>query len=312
MCAIAFKPLHSTLVMLAILGLVGADARPAHAAGTTGSACTTANQESIKLRTAHKLRQARDRAQDCAAATCSATVRAACKKRVAELTPGIPTVIFAVKDSAGSAVTDVRVSMDGDSIADHLDGTGISVDAGQHTFTFEASGHPSLDQPLLIMQGKKDRRETITLADPPPPPPPEVVASDATASSDASKGGGSGGLVRPLAFGLGGVGVASVIVGGVTGGLALSKWNSSTSECGSPTQCPNHAQSVSDHNGASSLATVSTITFVAGGVSLAAATLLFFLSPSRSEANATPGATSWRVSPSVGPGGGGMTVEGAF
>jgi hypothetical protein len=240
-------------------------------------------------------------------------VRAACKKRVTELTAVIPTVVFLVKDSTGRDQTEVQVSMDGETLADHLDGSPLAVDSGQHHFTFEVAGQPSFDQSFLIDQGNRGRRESITLPAPPPPaPPPEAAVATSETTPGAAAGGSSHGPWRPVAFGVGGVGVAGLIVGGGTGGLAVSKWNASQSECASAAQCPQHSQSVSDHNSASGLATVSTIAFVAGGVAVAGAALLFFMAPGKAEANTTPGATSVRVIPSVGPGGGSLTVRGVF
>jgi hypothetical protein len=137
-----------------------------------------------------------------------------------------------------------------------------------------------------------------------------AVASKPEATPDADKGGSSHGPLRTIAWVTGGVGVACLIAGGVTGGMAISKWNASQSEC-STTQCPSHAQAVSDHDSASSLATVSTVLFVAGGAALATGTLLFFLSPSRGDEKGTEAAT-WRARPTVGPHGAGLSLEGVF
>jgi hypothetical protein len=310
--------LRPVLRALGLVGLVGVFAGPASAAPTTKGAttnaapkttaaeCTAANQSSTKLQVDKKLRQALAQAVICSAASCSAKVRAACKKRAASLNLAIPTIVFAVKDSTGHDVTDVRVSVDGDSLADHIDATALSVDPGQHTFTFDTGGQPSFDQSFLITEAQKDRHETITLPAPPPPPPPPVVAA-----TDSGTSGSSGGTMKLLAYGLGGVGLASIVVGGVMGGLAISKWHDSESECGSPTQCPNHTQSVSDHNTASTFATVSTITLIAGGVALATGVTLFFVAPKKTEGGAPQG-TSLRVDPLLGPGVEGLKLEGLF
>jgi|HubBroStandDraft_4_1064222.scaffolds.fasta_scaffold15428_2 hypothetical protein len=296
-------------VAVAVVGLVGIATRTANAAPTTGASCTLASDQSIKLRTDKKLRAARDQAQVCAAASCSAKVRKACQKRVADLATAIPTVVFLVKDSKGHGVSAVNVSLDGDSLADHLDGTALSVDPGQHTFTFETAGMPPYDQSFLIIEGQKDRHETITLpapapASPPPPPVAPVVGTADGATTHSSP-------MTPVAFGLGGVGLATLIVGAVTGALADSKWHDSESECGTATQCPNHAQSVNDHNTASSLATVSTVTLIAGGAALAAGVTLFFAAPKATDEKPSQG-LSLRVDPLLGPGVEGFRLEGHF
>jgi len=300
----------SAFVAVAVVGLVGAVTRTANATPTTGASCTLASDQSIKLRTYKKLRAARDEAQVCAAARCSAKVRKACQKRVADLATAIPTIVFVVKDSAGHGVSDVNVSLDGDSLADHLDGTALSVDPGQHTFTFATAGRPPYDQSFLIIEGQKDRHETITLpatapASPPPPPATAPVVGTADEATTHSS------PMKAVAFVLGGVGLATVIVGAVTAVVADSKWHDSESECASTTQCPNHAQSVNDHNTASSLAAVSTVTLIAGGAALAAGVTLFFVAPKATDEKPAQG-LSLRVDPLLGPGVEGFELEGHF
>jgi hypothetical protein len=297
-------------VAVALVGLAGIATPTANAAPTTGASCTLASDQSIKLRTDKKLRAARDQAQVCAAATCSAKVRKACQKRASDLATAIPTIVFLVKDSAGHGVSDVKVSLDGDSLADHIDGTGLSVDPGQHTFTFETAAIPPYDQSFLIIEGQKDRHETITLPAPAPaPPPPPRVAAPVAGKDDEATTRGS--PMKPVAFALGGVGLATLIVGGVTAALAHSKWHDSESECGTPTQCPNHSQSVTDHNTALSLAAVSTVTLIAGGAALAAGVTLFFVAPKASDEKPEQG-LSLRVDPLLGPGVEGFKLEGHF
>jgi hypothetical protein len=297
------------LATAALSFVLGSVAPQAIAAPTAVSQCSAANQQSIKLRTSHKLIEARDKAALCSATTCSAAVRAACKKRAAALDAAIPTIIFLAKDKAGHDLTDVHVSIDGTSLADRLDGTALSIDPGQHTFTFEVTGQTPVEQSFLINEGEKDRRETITLSVAPPPPPVPLVVATATAA-----GADSTSPHRPLRTAglvLGGVGLAGLVAGGVTGGLAISKWHSSESECASPTQCSDHTQSVSDHNAASSLATVSTVAFIVGGVALATGVTLFFVAPRRG-VEGTSMTTSLEIDPIVGPGGGGMALKGVF
>ena len=53
--------------------------------------------------------------------------------------------------------------MDGEPLADRLEGTAVSVDPGEHTFTFEAPGYAVATKRLMILEGQKDRREAVTL-----------------------------------------------------------------------------------------------------------------------------------------------------
>jgi hypothetical protein len=297
----------SPAVIFALLGLTASHAA---AGNPTAADCKAAASASTKAAAAHKLREAHDQASVCAAASCSAQTRAACKRRVANLTKAIPTIVFAVTDSSGHDLTDVKVTMDGESLTDHLDGTALSVDPGQHTFAFESAGQPSLEQSFLIVEGQKNRRESLAFPAPPPPPPPPVAAV-AEKPAEASTGRRP---LRTLGLVIGGVGVTGLVVGGVTGGIALAKSNASQNDCASASNCPNHAAAVSDHSAAQTLSTVSTITFIVGGAALAGGVSLYLLAPRERVSGGEGGSqgVSLRLDPILGPAGGGLKLEGAF
>src|ERR1700689_444080 len=111
---------RAALTTLALLTLVGPPTRSASAANPTMSECLLANENAIKLRREHKLRQARDQALVCASSSCPGEVRDTCQARVRELSTAIPTVVFLAKDSAGQDVVAVRVSMDEEAVGDRL------------------------------------------------------------------------------------------------------------------------------------------------------------------------------------------------
>jgi hypothetical protein len=306
--------LRAAFILAGLVAMAGLVDRPASAAPAAPSPCSAANQKSIKFRANHKLRQARDQAMVCAATTCSAPIRTSCKKRAAALSTAIPTIVFMAKDNAGHDLTDVKVTMDGEALADRLDGTALSVDPGQHTFTFQIEGQSPSDQSFLIVEGQKDRREPITLTVVPPPPPvAEVAAPPVEPGADAGTTGGSRGRgpLKTAAFVLVGVGAASLVAGGVTGGLAIAKWHSAESACESATQCTNHAQAVSDHGTASTFATVSTATLIAGGLALATGVTFLVVAPRREGSSAPQGALL-ELDPMLGYGLGGMALKGAF
>ena len=107
---------------------------------------------------------------------------------------------------------------------------------------------------------------------------------------------------------LGAVGVVGVGVGAITGAAASSRWSKAQSECSSSTcGSTNYADAVSDQKGAQSAATLSTLGFVAGGALLAAGVVVFITAPKGEGAS-----TGLRVTPTLGPGGGAMTLRGAF
>ena len=137
--------LSSQLLIIAALASAAVAARPARAADPTTADCLAATESSLALRNEHKLREARAQLLICSAASCPADMRDECTRRVGEVNAAIPTIVFAVKDAAGNDLVAVRVTMDGQPIAERLEGTALSIDPGAHTFTFETTGqaqHP--------------------------------------------------------------------------------------------------------------------------------------------------------------------------
>ncbi len=306
----------------------GRRAPGARAADPTTADCLSASEASLKLRSAHKLREARAQLLVCAAQTCPTDVRNECASRVSELNAAIPTVVFEAKDSAGNDLTDVKVAMDAQPLVDRLDGASISLDPGPHTFTFTASAQRPVEKMFVIQEGEKDRHvrvvigaaEQAAVSSPPaatpssasPGAPPPVSAPPALVSSPAAApdvGGSSWSTQKTIGLVVGGVGVVGAVVGTVFGLVASHDWSQAQSECASPTSCPNHAASVSDHDATVTAGTVSTVAFIAGGAAIAAGAVLFFTAPHDAEQRP---AVSVHIAPAWSPGHGGVLMEGAF
>src|SRR5580704_10844756 len=91
----------SLLLALPLALLTLTPARAARAADPTVPECLTASEASLKLRSEHKLRQARAQVLVCAASTCPAEVREDCTRRMDQLIAAAPTIVFEAKDGAG-------------------------------------------------------------------------------------------------------------------------------------------------------------------------------------------------------------------
>jgi len=266
-------------------------------------ACIAASESSLSLRKAGKLIDARKALATCAAPACPDPVKSSCMQRLADADRAVPSLVFQVKDTGGNDVPGVRISMDGQPLAERGVGTAFALDPGEHAFTFEAEGQPIARKTFVVVEGVKGRSELVVLGTPAPAP----AAPAAPTAPVPASGSGSGGAQRTIGLVVGGVGIAGLAVGTVAGLLASTKWNTAQSECG-PSVCPQPSQAQADQKGASSLATVSTVGFVAGGVVLAAGALLWFTAPS---GDATP-SSAWAIAPSATPGGGGILVRGGF
>jgi hypothetical protein len=303
---------------LALLAVMSSSARSAHAADPSMSECLAANESAINLRGNHKLRQARDQALMCSASSCPGRVRAACQKRVAELTAAIPTIVLLAKDGAGHDVVAVRVSMDGEPIAERLDGTAIPIDPGEHKFTFQVAGQPPMAQSFVIGEGEKDRRESITVGPVVPSTIPTLISAPiAPARAEAAAPSGAAGSGQRIAgIVVGAVGVVGLGLGGVFGAMAASDWSSAKAACAPPmpASCQTSPKSpgFQEEGSASSKATASTVTFIAGGVLAAGGLVLFLSAPKPASSETAARAPAVEFVPEGGPAGAGFMIRGTF
>ena len=110
----------------------------------------------------------------------------------------------------GKPTADVTVTIDGQKLTEHVDGT-IELDPGTHKATFAVAGQPAHEEDLVLKAGEKDRLVEMSFA--PPPAPEPVVPPPATPASAAPDEHRSNGK-RTAGFVVGGVGLAA-LAGGV-------------------------------------------------------------------------------------------------
>jgi hypothetical protein len=270
-------------VLLALLAL---PQRHAVAADPTTADCIGASDSSLTLRKEHKLRAARAQLLVCAAASCPEDIRNECIRRVADINAGMPTIVFEAKDAAGRDLSGVRVTMDGQVLAERLEGTALSIDPGEHTFVFETAGQPLVQKQFVIREGEKDRREGVVFG----------AIEPATAPS-ASKPAQQGlGTQRILAIAAAGIGLVGVGVGTAFGLQSMSKHDDAVQAC--PNLCADQ-RGVDLWNDAQSAGNVSTVGFAVGAAALVGAAVLWFTAT-------TPASTQ------VGLGPRGLELKGAW
>jgi hypothetical protein len=283
-----FTILPAVAIGLAALSIAGmASAAP------TGRECAAASEASIPLRTHGKLVEAKERLLVCTDAACPGEIREECARQLAVVESATASVIFDVRDGAGHDLTAVRVSIDGAPLVERLDAAAIAVDPGAHTFRFEPAGAspaPAVEKAFVIVEGEKNRHLAITLGaalTSSTPPPPHAKAHWP--------------MQKTLALVAGGTGIAGIGLGVAFGLVASSSWSNARGECGAGCSATSPAQS--DKNSASSQATLSTVGFIAGGVLVAGATVLWFTAPSGAQV---------QVGPSASADGAGLLVRGTF
>jgi hypothetical protein len=162
----------------------------------------------------------------------------------------IPTVVFEAKDASGNDLVPVDVKMDGKLIAERLDGTALSIDPGEHAFTFASAGKTSVQKHFVIHEGEKNRRERIVFAPasvaaiaPSVTRPEAILATtatmapappDSTITLTPSAPAGSADWRRPAkwaAFGLAAVGIGVGVVETLTAIKKSNDFNSVPDNC---------------------------------------------------------------------------------
>jgi hypothetical protein len=254
---------RARIALVPLLALSGAFiARPAFA--ETDDECITWNENAVQLRKANKLLESRENLARCSAPACPDVVRSSCADRLSQLNAVMPSVVFEVHDANGKDTTNVKLYLDDRAIARSLEGQAFEVDPGAHSFRFELPDGATLTRELVIREGEKSRHEVVSFEPEKPPAPPPVEQPPPAPPT-------------PLGVWiLGGVGAASVVAGTVSGVMAIVKWNNAQHECNS-TSCTSLSQANTDHDGAQTAATVSTVTFIAGGALVAGAAVWYFL-----------------------------------
>lgn len=226
------------------------------------------------------------------------------RKRAAALDARIPrlTVRLAPDAPAGATVHRDAVELGAASL-----GIPLPVDPGAHVVRVETAGHEPSSTSVTLAEGESraiDVSAGAAIAPEPPalqpapaapaPPPPAMEAPPLPPAHP---------VLRTTGFVLGIAGLASLAAGATTGALAFAQKSTVQNHCPDPRGC-DQAGLDAAHSG-HTYATVSDVTFVAGGALLAAGAALVLLNPAR-----PPPTTSWTLAPA--PGGASIGVHGSF
>lgn len=175
-------------------------------------ACVAAYEQSQVLRNESKLSDAKKAMLVCARDVCPAALRTDCVGWLSEVESSIPSVVVDAKDRAGKDIVSVKVSVDGKSVLTTLDGKPMTMDPGAHTFRYETSGFPPIEEQVVVKTGEKNRKITVVFKSP--------------GDGDKQVGGGGGKTSEPVvidpakpsnrktvAYVLGGVGIVALGAG---------------------------------------------------------------------------------------------------
>jgi hypothetical protein len=257
-------------------GILVAFAASSARADDTKKVCTDAYAEAQSLRDAHKLLQAREQLRVCSQPACTAFIVKDCTEWLAAVESSLPTLVFSAKDRAGRDLLDVRVTVDGQPLVSRLDGQAVAVDPGPHTFRFEQADGTSATQQLLVKEGDRNVGVAVLLSRAEAPAPPQLPPAASSREVAASRPPESH-TRRTIGLLVGGVGLAGLATGAVTGLLAMSSWSTAKNECSRYVDCS--PQAMHDQTQASGLAKASTVAFIAGGALAAAGAVVVLTAP---------------------------------
>lgn len=261
--AVFFAP---ALLVALVLG-----APPARADST----CISAYEQTQTLRKDGKPLASRAQATLCSRDACPALLAKDCTRWLAELDAIIPTVVLDPRTPSGALRADVRVKLDGALLDEKIDGKPVPLEPGLHTFVFEAEGAAPVERALVLKEGEKHKKVTVTLA-----PAPDATGGNA---------GGAKSGARPVPIGVwlfGGASVVALATATVFAVDGLGKKSDLDS-------CKPHC-APSDVDAMSSSFTFADVALGAGVMAGAAAVYLFLTRPAV-ESSATP-AVSERAS----------------
>jgi hypothetical protein len=149
--------------VIGCLALLCGAASPAAADDTTHS-CVAAAHEGQRLRDAGKLRDGRAELVRCTVESCPDVVRESCGRWIGELDTRLPTIVLGARDEQNVDLSRVHVAIDGEVVAEMLDGRSLPVDPGPHTVVFDAPGKKTVRMFLLAREGEKVRSVSAVLS----------------------------------------------------------------------------------------------------------------------------------------------------
>jgi len=216
-----------------------------------------------------------------------AEARAQSQKLADELESRIPSIRVVVKNADNASVT-----IDGEALPSVAIGLPRRLDPGSHAVIAKAGGS---ERRINVQVLEREAKEVPIDFGEPAPPQNTAMSSNTNASTSASTSTTAEGAKNRspwLAVGITGIAVGGVglAIGAVTGSLSLAQTNDIKAVCDPSGNCnpqlKDGSSTQSAINGARTLATVSDVALVAGGV-IAAAGLVFIVVAATSKSSTT-------------------------
>jgi hypothetical protein len=222
------------------------------------------------------------------------------REALSKLEPRLVSIEIAVTE----AVPGLVVTRNGEPVGSGAFDVAIAVDPGQHEIVAKAPGYAEYaTRAAATKEGETTKVVIPRLVANPDAPAAKAPQSQPTTSAARDDGSGQ----RTLGFVLGGVGMAALAVGSVTGVMTLNKVSDTEND---PTLCPDKLCTPAGRaqlDDAETLGLVSTLTFAGGFAALGAGTILVLTAPSPSSER-----VGLALTPIITPGFSALTAAGRF
>jgi hypothetical protein len=248
---------------------------PSTALADTKQECSDSYQKTQVLRAADKLEEAIAQAEICTR-TCSKSFLDECTSWKTSLEGRIASIIVEAVDATGAPVTDGTVSLDGVAWLDQLGGPARAVSKGPHTLEVTVNGGPAQKKSIVIREGEKNRKITVSI--------PSRSEPDT-----------SGNVHSIAPWVVGGVGVAALIAGAVTGGFVLDAYSVTQDQCDDGNGTCTTQEGIDASERGQLLGPVTTGLLIGGSVLVAGGIIWLVVAPTETK----PSATSLSVAPAI-------------
>lgn len=237
------------------------------------------------------------------------------KKEVDSVAPKLGSVVITVKTTTGQDIQDPKVVLDDRQVNAASLGIKRAIDPGPHDLRVSADGYKSAEVRFSVLEGGS-ATQAITLdkeaapaaaATPPPAAAPATSASmtPAPAAATSETPPPKKSILPYVAFGIGGAGL---VLGAITGLVAIGDHSAISKDCGGSACLPGQdSDKISSYH---TMGALSTVGFVVAAVGAGAGVVLLVTQP-KSSAEASASATAGlHLYPTLGPGSAG--VSGTF
>ncbi|MEM9695900.1 MAG: hypothetical protein AAGA56_25375 [Myxococcota bacterium] len=233
-------------------------------------ACLSSFEKGQTLRKDGDLLAAKEELSRCSQAACPDVVSNKCVGWVDELDKEIPSLVFVFP--GGVDPSELEIAVDGVIRNEPGGGNPIAVNPGKHTisYRFLSKGEDTTTKTVVVALGEVRKAIELQAPTPTPVPAPEPTVQPPSKERAEEEGG-----ISPLVWVGVGLAGAGLVVGGVTGGLALGKASDLDEVCDDQNLCPSDAESTRDDG--ELLAHVSTAGFAVAGVGAVLAVVGLFL-----------------------------------